>query len=121
MGLLYHDVRELLLARQAGVDFSCTATIGRQQLFLHAAEYRQLAREFAIPYRRVAFGDFADDFLRDALGVKDLQPIDASDYGGAAIIHDHDRAPSRMAASIGGPRLRRRFSTRNRDFDRPRP
>lgn len=91
MGLLYHEVRELLLARRAGIDFTSTATVGRQQLFLSPAEGQRLAEDFGVAGSAWgAFRGYADDFFRSGLGVEDLQTIDVSDYEGAAIVHDQN-------------------------------
>ena len=37
------------------------------------------------------FGEYADRFWRDILGVRDLSTIDNSDYEGASIVHDLNR------------------------------
>src|SRR5690606_18138908 len=38
--------------------------------------------------RAYKFHDYADDFLRDALGARELDVMDYSAYEGAAVIHD---------------------------------
>jgi hypothetical protein len=94
MGLLYADARRLLKAQQSGVSFERTLTVGRQQICLHPSELAELRRmrpghgSLLDGYR---FGEYADRFWRDVLGVRDLATIDNSDYEGASIVHDLNR------------------------------
>ncbi len=91
MALLGHDARRLVAARARGVCFDDTLTIGRLSLFLHAGELEDLRRNLPVAspaLERYAFGDYADDFLRDCLGVQSLTVLDRSDYEGAGRVHD---------------------------------
>jgi hypothetical protein len=91
MGLIYANARRLWDARQSGVSFERTLTIGRLQICLHPSELRQLRRlhpsgtSLLAGYR---FGEYADRFWRDFIGVRELASMDISDFEGADIIHD---------------------------------
>jgi hypothetical protein len=94
MGLLYADAGRLLKARQAGVSFERTLTVSRQQVYLHSAELEELRRMFPEHGPLLdgyQFGEYADRFWRDVIGVGNLDTIDNSDYEGASIIHDLNR------------------------------
>jgi hypothetical protein len=91
MGLLYADAARLWKARQAGVSFERTLTIGRQQIYLHERELEQLRRMHAahgLLLHEYQFGEYAERFWREVIGVRVLDTIDKSDYEGASIIHD---------------------------------
>src|SRR4051812_42181779 len=92
MGLTYHEVRELLLARRGGASFAETVTVGRQNLFLHPRDIRDLTTEFrlsgSVTDALQPFGTYADRFLRCGLETSQLEVIDASPYEGATIVHD---------------------------------
>jgi SAM-dependent methyltransferase len=91
MGIDWHTARFLIGARESGVDFGRTATLGRQNLMVSSQDLRELFDEFnASPLvERVVTenSEFADDFFR-ALGAKTYVPIDASNYEGAVEVHD---------------------------------
>jgi SAM-dependent methyltransferase len=96
MALTYHDVRPLLLARRAGRPLGDVVTVGRQVLALHRSDLRALASEFgpevvAGSWTTTPYGDYADAFLREAVGVTQLDVLDASDYEGATVLHDLNR------------------------------
>jgi SAM-dependent methyltransferase len=90
VGLIYHNVRELLTAQRGNAPFNSIVTIGRQQLFLRPAEVAALKHEFGLGNALTAppFGAYADDFLRATLDTDELYALDASDYEGATLIHD---------------------------------
>jgi hypothetical protein len=88
MGLDRNAVRFLLKAKQSGVTFDSTLTLGRQWLILDEQEAESELRQLAPNWRAITRPDgFADDFLR-AIGVKELHVMDVSDYEQAQIIHD---------------------------------
>ncbi|HEV7493360.1 hypothetical protein [Baekduia sp.] len=98
MALTYHDVRPLLRARYASPPsrpLQEVVTIGRQVLALHRRDVRALADEFGPdvlgPWADRPYGAYADAFLREALGVIQLDVLDASDYEGATVLHDLNR------------------------------
>ena len=96
MALYFNNVLHLLHARLSGVSFGSTITISRLNLFLEPREIAALTRALAgtvaapgIPVlQRTRFGDYADDFLRAALGCDRLESMDFSDYEGASVLHD---------------------------------
>src|SRR5690606_3665902 len=107
----YWDAKMLWEARTQGARFDATLTVGRQSLNLHPREVAEFRRLHADAVSGVAsagasggtsavaprasgilrdytFYDFADDFLREALDVRQLDVMDYSGYEGAAVIHD---------------------------------
>lgn len=97
MGLCFSDVKALLRARNSGVSFESVLIVGRQSLFLHPSEVKVLKKEAAALGRPssslagFAFGDYADEFLREFVGMQSLTVLDNSDYEGADLIHDLNR------------------------------
>lgn len=95
VGITYQEARQLLRAQTSGAAFDAVGTIGRQSLYLHPGEAESLCDEFALPtdstWVRQAPGEVADDFFVRTLGTSHLTAIDASDYEGAALIHDMNR------------------------------
>ena len=100
MGLDAELVRLLLEARQAGVSFRRTLTLGRQHYFVGHRETRALLARHGIDPdqhpdlftpRLDREPRFADAFWR-ALGSDAPQSLDASDYEGATRVHDLNRA-----------------------------
>lgn len=95
MGICYWDAKTLWEARGRGAGFGTTLTVGRQSLNLHPREVSEFRRlhAAALPgapriLRAYKFYDYADDFLRDALGARELDVMDYSAYEGATVIHD---------------------------------
>jgi len=94
MGLIGYDAVRLCEAHERGVRFDTTLIIGRLNLYLHPGELRSLVRRFPTARRALttyAFGDYADPFLRECLGVQSLTVLDQSDYEGATRTHDLNR------------------------------
>lgn len=93
MGININTLRFILNARSCGVDFSRTATIGRQGLHLtHDQLVRVAHDEFALSMsdedlRRIHSAGFADDLLR-AIGAVEVHSFDYSPYEGATVTHD---------------------------------
>ena len=94
MGLSRDGVRFLLYAKRLGVDFSRTATLGRQRLdvarghlqsefsaFHHAVSAAEVARIAS------GAGGYADELFR-WLGARELHMYDKSAYEGATHLHD---------------------------------
>lgn len=95
MGITYLDAAAYCAARSRGVSFGRTITLGRQKLYLHRQEVHALQRRYRAENGRwpesladYSWGDFADAFLLEYLGVSDLDVLDASPYEGATTIHD---------------------------------
>jgi hypothetical protein len=90
MGLDSAGVRFLCAARALGVDFTDTATIGRQNLFADAADLRVAFAALGVnadaeEFRRA--NPFADEFFK-LLGARAVTSVDFSDYEGATRTHD---------------------------------
>jgi len=81
----------LARAKQAGVNFSDTLTIGRMGLAVPAAELTAIARTLGLDTAicgDLVRDEFADRFFRLVLGAEDLRSIDYSPYQEASILHD---------------------------------
>ena len=89
MGLNYNDVRFLLEWRRDAVGGAVLVTLGRQKVFLHPGQCRQLRSDrtsaWLDDYR---FGDFADDMFRRAFGFERVESIDISPFEDATIVSD---------------------------------
>jgi hypothetical protein len=105
MGIDAASAQFLLGARQLGVSFARTATIGKQTLFVTPAELCPLVRAFGLPHDAEAIaarcGRSGDAFL-ELLGAESVTSVDMSDYQGATVLHD-------MNQPIG-ENLKNRFS-----------
>lgn len=95
MGITYFDASAYWAAEKRGVTFQRTMTLGHQSLYLHSREVAQLRKHFATVTGRQSgalegydWGEKADAFLREFLGVSELTVMDASSYEGADTIHD---------------------------------
>ncbi|ADU00728.1 class I SAM-dependent methyltransferase [Mycolicibacterium gilvum] len=95
MGVTYQDVIAYTRAKYGGTSFKRTMTLGHQDLYLHKSELKALSsHHFAVTggapdcLANYRWGDYADNYLRECLGVTDLTVIDASEYEGADTIHD---------------------------------
>jgi SAM-dependent methyltransferase len=97
MALSFNSVKFLFWAKNLGVDFNRTATLGRLGLACTPGMFRQAARDFGLPasdqeidrcYQKgPCEGLFADNFYQ-FLGAKKAVSIDYSDYEGANLVHD---------------------------------
>lgn len=92
MGIIRSNAAFYLEAYQRGVVFNRTLSLGRQRLYVHPDELRQLADRYRPELRSgvtdLPYGDAADAFLRRFLDIGDLQAMDHSDYEGAVLTHD---------------------------------
>jgi len=94
MGFDVQGIRFLLGAQRSGVSFARTATIGRQEFFIHPKDLRKIFEAFGVPDSEVqarrllteAKG-FTEPLLQ-WLGAEHIVSIDASAYEGASIVHD---------------------------------
>jgi hypothetical protein len=84
----------LLASARSGVRFTSTITLGRQSYLPGNTESRRLLREFGIDptaHPNLFAGQqgvrYAEPFF-ETLGAQRLESLDASDFEGAAIIHD---------------------------------
>ncbi len=94
MGIGTETARLLLASARAGVSFTRSVTIGRQNYFSSHAETSRLLREYGRrpgDYPRLLTGPrggrYAEVFF-EALGARQVESLDASNYEGATIVHD---------------------------------
>lgn len=93
MGFDFNGVKALLFAKSIGVNFSVTATIGRQQILIDLNSLDNLLNLFKISINKIELNDllhndgYAESFLK-VLGANEICSIDASSYEGASLIHD---------------------------------
>ena len=95
MGLCYPDLMMLWNAKQRGVAFTTTATVGHQSLHLHPQEIAAIRKELpegpeSPPASLVeyTFGGYANRLLKDLLQIESFDIVDNSAYEGANIVHD---------------------------------
>ena len=104
MGIEVQTVKLLLLARQAGVDFSDALTIGHQDVLVSPPNMMSAFEQFG---ERLTTEDadtlsgrenrFSDALFR-RLGASKIDSLDISSFEGATLIHDLNRPlPSDMA------------------------
>ena len=123
MGLIFHQAKMLCEARQRGVSFDRTLSIGHLNWFVHPAEFESLEAAYR-PDRPIAadraasgyrFGGFSDRFFPDFLDTAALEVLDASAYEGAGLIHDMNQPVSpdlwgRFDAVVDGGSLEHIFN-----------
>ena len=93
MGLDAPAVRFLCAAKALGVDFTDTATIGRQHLICDAADLRAAFAALNVGLDAAEFlraNKYADAFFQ-LLGARTVESVDFSDYEGATHTHDMNR------------------------------
>jgi SAM-dependent methyltransferase len=96
MGFDLQTLRFVLDAKRHGVDFSSTATLGRQTLALPIEDLRAEIERYHLDGLRSAVGaiyetfPYSDGLLR-ALGARQLDAIDVSAYEHASILADMNR------------------------------
>lgn len=100
MGIDWHTAQALIAARSSGVDFTRTATLGRQNLYVSNEEINAMCARYGLPTIEQAATrpalEYADEFFH-RLGTRDLLCIDASSYEGASEVHDMNLPiPDRM-------------------------
>jgi SAM-dependent methyltransferase len=97
MGLDFNSVKFLLWAKNLGVSFERTLTLGHQGLGSSRSQFCRVVRDFGMKvtpeeadrvYTHPPFtGLFADEFLH-FLGAKEAVSVDCSDFEGATLLHD---------------------------------
>jgi SAM-dependent methyltransferase len=97
MAVDFNTAKFLLWAKNLGVNFSRTATLGHLGLNCPPRALRRAAQDFGIPatggqinrcfLREPCKDVFADEFFR-ILGAGELVTIDRSDFEGATFLHD---------------------------------
>lgn len=88
MGIIYHQAKMLLDAR-SHLPMKRVLMIGHLALCLHPSEL-QAVRKVCPPgaLANYKWGEYADRFFTECLGVSDVSSLDCSPYEGATIIHD---------------------------------
>jgi hypothetical protein len=97
MGLVSNSIRFLIEARQSGVRFDETLTLGRQHMTLSLEKAEALLREYKHwppPGGEANFmadlrqAKWRFDVFARALGARNVSSMDVSDYEQATVIHD---------------------------------
>ncbi|MGD9630368.1 MAG: class I SAM-dependent methyltransferase [Pyrinomonadaceae bacterium] len=121
MGLDANGTKFLLYAKSKGVDFTSTATIGRQWLLVSdrilAANIRESGTDISTASAAsilAAGKGFCEPFL-EFLGAASVTSFDASDYESATVVHDlnkpiGDEYRSQFSAVIDGGTLEHVFN-----------
>ncbi len=78
----------LLDAHRAGVPMDRLLMIGRQSLLLHPAELRAVRQVCPRALANYKWGEYADRFFSECLGVSRVNTLDYSPYEGADLLHD---------------------------------
>ncbi|HEY3902021.1 MAG TPA: hypothetical protein VGM54_25640 [Chthoniobacter sp.] len=110
MGLEYNAIKFLLWAKNLGVSFNQTATLGRQGFTCKRSTLTSAFRNFGIPateedvdrcvWREPLAAPQADAFLK-FLGANELVTVDRSAFEGATLIHDlNDPFPASLRGSF---------------------
>jgi hypothetical protein len=92
MGLAFADLRNLL-EHAAALRGARILMLGRQTVYLHRSELKQLADldqassagRWCETYQR---GEYAERFFIEVMGASSVDSLDFSDYEGATVIHD---------------------------------
>jgi hypothetical protein len=90
MGLDTAAVMFLCGAREAGVDFSSSAMIGRQWLFPEAGALEKVFSVLGTPRDAEQFlreNEYSENFF-SLLGAERISSVDISDFEGATHVHD---------------------------------
>lgn len=106
MGLDFNSVRFLMWARNLGVSFERTMTLGHQGFSCPPAQFKRAVKDFGLPgtpeeirrcFSHVPMGPlFADEFLR-FLGAKETASVDHSAFEAATLLHDlNERFPESL-------------------------
>lgn len=106
MGLDFNSVKFLLWAKNLGVSFERTLTLGHQGFNCPPARFRRTLKDFGMPANREEISRcfshtpmtalFADGFFR-FLGAKETASVDRSDFEGATLLHDlNERFPENV-------------------------
>jgi hypothetical protein len=87
MGIDLPSVQLLCCAKQMGVDFSETVTIGRQTFASNPDIASEILSQIRLPKLDLKEGQFSEPFFK-LLGASGVSSIDASDFEQATIVHD---------------------------------
>jgi hypothetical protein len=88
LGILYPQAKMLLDASKAGLPMDKVLTIGRQALFLHHSELRQIRKTCLGALPNYRWGEYSDRFIAECLHAREIHSLDFSSYEGADVLHD---------------------------------
>jgi hypothetical protein len=88
LGIIYRQAKMLLDAHRAGVTMDRLLMVGRQSLLLHPSELRGIRKICPGALADYRWGEYADRFLRECLGVSTVNTLDYSAYEGADLLCD---------------------------------
>jgi hypothetical protein len=88
LGIIYWQAKMLLDAHCAGVTMDRLLMIGRQSLLLHPSELRGIRKICPGSLADYKWGEYADRFFRECLGVSTVNTLDYSAYEGADLLYD---------------------------------
>src|SRR6202171_3135289 len=96
MGLNWHGAKFLAQARRDGLDLTRTLTIGRQDRHVSMPKVRQLLEANGLAHTLTA-GDMLSEMghgepVFKQLGAELVDSMDASDYEGATVVADMNKA-----------------------------
>lgn len=91
MGIIYRQVKMLLDAHRASVPMNRLLMIGHQSLLLHTSELQEIRKICTGALADYKWGEYADRFFTECLGVSHVNTLDYSSYEGADLIHDLNR------------------------------
>jgi len=106
MGLDFNSVKFLLWAKNLGVSFERTLTLGHQGFYCSPTRFKRALQEFGISGTPEEIDRcfshapmtalFADEFLR-FLGAKEAASVDRNNFENATLLHDlNDRFPENV-------------------------
>jgi hypothetical protein len=97
MAVDYNGIKLLLWAKNLGVSFARTLTLGHQSLCFSPRQFRSALRKFGIPatdqqiercFHREPMGPLYIDELLRFLGADEVVSLDYSNFEGATFLHD---------------------------------
>ena len=88
MGIIYRQAKMLLDAHRAGVPMNRLLMVGRQNLFLHPSELREVRSVYGGLLADYQWGEYADRFFKECLRVSEVSALDYSSYEGANLLYD---------------------------------
>ncbi len=118
MGLSIHSIKLLFEAKEAGVSFARTLTLGKQSFSCHTLFLEELIHKYGYSTDRATLGNTTRfttaDFFR-MLGAQEVLALDNSQYEGAELVHDMnapipDELRSRFDAVLDGGTLEHIFN-----------
>jgi hypothetical protein len=94
LGIIFRQAKMLLDARRAGLPMEHLLMIGHQTLLLHPSELRIIREVCPGTLADYKWGEYADRFFTECLGVSHINTLDYSPYEGADILHDLNKPVS---------------------------